>query len=306
MKAAYVFPGQGSQKVGMGYDLYENFASARKIFDQADKVLDAPISKLCFEGPAEDLQLTINAQPALLTISFACLQAIREANGVKLPPPELVAGHSLGEYTALAVAGVFDFATAVYLARERGRLMYETGLLQPGGMTAIIGFDESSLIEVCKESGTWLANINSPQQLVISGAIEKLKIAAELAKARGARRAIPLPVSGAFHTPMMQKAADAMSEILDSISLRNPDIPVIANTTAEPINTGNQVKAELINQLCNGVQWQRSIEFMLTSGVDTFVEVGPGEVLTGLIKRINGNSLTINIGDTRTINNLNN
>ena len=306
MKAAYVFPGQGSQKVGMGYDLYENFASARKIFDQADKVLDAPISKLCFEGPAEDLQLTINAQPALLTISFACLQAIREANGVKLPPPELVAGHSLGEYTALAVAGVFDFATAVYLARERGRLMYETGLLQPGGMTAIIGFDESSLIEVCKESGTWLANINSPQQLVISGAIEKLKIAAELAKARGARRAIPLPVSGAFHTPMMQKAADAMSEILDSISLRNPDIPIIANTTAEPINTGNQVKAELINQLCNGVQWQRSIEFMLTSGVDTFVEVGPGEVLTGLIKRINGNSLTINIGDTRTINNLNN
>ena len=184
--------------------------------------------------------------------------------------------------------------------------MYETGLLQPGGMTAIIGFDESSLIEVCKESGTWLANINSPQQLVISGAIENLKIAAELAKARGARRAIPLPVSGAFHTPMMQKAADAMSEILDSISLRNPDIPVIANTTAEPINTGNQVKAELINQLCNGVQWQRSIEFMLTSGVDTFVEVGPGEVLTGLIKRINGNSLTINIGDTRTINNLNN
>lgn len=306
MKAAYVFPGQGSQKVGMGYDLYENFASARKIFDQADEVLDAPISKLCFEGPAEDLQLTINAQPALLTISFACLQAIREANGVKLPPPELVAGHSLGEYTALAVAGVFDFATAVYLARERGRLMYETGLLQPGGMTAIIGFDESSLIEVCKESGTWLANINSPQQLVISGAIENLKIAAELAKARGARRAIPLPVSGAFHTPMMQKAADAMSEILDSISLRNPDIPVIANTTAEPINTGNQVKAELINQLCNGVQWQRSIEFMLTSGVDTFVEVGPGEVLTGLIKRINGNSLTINIGDTRTINNLNN
>lgn len=306
MKAAYVFPGQGSQKVGMGYDLYENFASARKIFDQADKVLDAPISKLCFEGPAEDLQLTINAQPALLTTSFACLQAIREANGIKLPPPELVAGHSLGEYTALAVAGVFDFATAVYLARERGRLMYETGLLQPGGMTAIIGFDESSLIEVCKESGTWLANINSPQQLVISGAIENLKIAAELAKARGARRAIPLPVSGAFHTPMMQKAADAMSEILDSISLRNPDIPVIANTTAEPINTGNQVKAELINQLCNGVQWQRSIEFMLTSGVDTFVEVGPGEVLTGLIKRINGNSLTINIGDTRTINNLNN
>ena len=306
MKAAYVFPGQGSQKVGMGYDLYENFASARKIFDQADEVLDAPISKLCFEGPAEDLQLTINAQPALLTTSFACLQAIREANGVKLPPAEWVAGHSLGEYTALAVAGVFDFATAVYLARERGRLMYETGLLQPGGMTAIIGFDESSLIEVCKESGTWLANINSPQQLVISGAIENLKIAAELAKARGARRAIPLPVSGAFHTPMMQKAADAMSEILDSISLRNPDIPVIANTTAEPINTGNQVKAELINQLCNGVQWQRSIEFMLTSGVDTFVEVGPGEVLTGLIKRINGNSLTINIGDTRTINNLNN
>jgi [acyl-carrier-protein] S-malonyltransferase len=221
-----------------------------------------------------------------------------------LPPAAFVTGHSLGEYTALAAAGVLDFTTTVYLARERGRLMYQAGLLQPGGMVAVIGFDEASLAEVCDETGTWLANINCPNQMVISGAKENLTKAAELAKARGARRAISLPVSGAFHTPLMQQAAQGMSEIMATISFREPIIPIVANTTAEPMTTAEQIKAELLRQLCNGVQWQRSIEYMIASGVSTFIEIGPGEVLSGLIKRINSDAKTINIGDAQAVNRL--
>ena len=182
--------------------------------------------------------------------------------------------------------------------------MHQAGLLQPGGMVAVIGFDEASLAEVCGETGTWLANINCPNQLVISGAKENLTKAAGLAKARGARRAIPLPVSGAFHTPLMQQAAQGMSEIMATISFREPIIPIVANTTAEPMTTAEQIKAELLRQLCNGVQWQRSIEYMVASGVSTFIEIGPGEVLSGLIKRINSNAKTINIGDAQAVNSL--
>lgn len=304
MKVAHVFPGQGSQKVGMGRDLYENFPSAKATFEQADEALEFPLSRLCFEGPEEELRSTINAQPALLTTSYACLQAVREMSSNGLPPAAFVAGHSLGEYTALAAAGVLDFATTVYLARERGRLMYQAGLLQPGGMVAIIGFDEASLTEVCNETGTWLANINSPNQLVISGTKENLTKAAGLAKARGARRAIPLPVSGAFHTPLMQQAAQGMSEIMANIYFREPVIPIVANTTAKPMTTSEQIKAELLGQLCNGVQWQRSIEYMIANGISTFVEIGPGEVLSGLIKRINSDAKTINIGDAQAISSL--
>ena len=305
MKVAYVFPGQGSQWVGMGRDLYDNFDSARKVFEQADQVLGFPLSELCFEGPEDELRQTINVQPAIVTVSLACLEAVLVAAGSNgLPPPAFVAGHSLGEYTALAVAGVLDFATTVYLARERGRLMHEAGLREPGGMVAIIGLDEASLAEVCSETDTRMANINCPGQLVISGARENLTQAVDLAKSRGASRTIPLNVSGAFHTPLMQSAVDGMSEVLASLSFQQPQVPIIANTTAQPVTTTEEVKAELIRQLCNGIQWQRSIEHMINNGVTTFIEIGPGKVLSGLIKRIDRNIEPINIGDVPTIKNL--
>jgi [acyl-carrier-protein] S-malonyltransferase len=305
MEVAYLFPGQGSQKVGMGRDLYDNFASAKSVFEQADETLRFPLSRLCFEGSEDELRQTINAQPALVMASYACLQAAYEVGGNNgLPPPAFVAGHSLGEYTALLAAKVVDFPTAVYLARERGRLMYEAGLREPGSMVAIIGFDEASLSEVCAETDTYIANINSPGQMVISGAKENLAKAAVLAKARGAKRAIPLTVSGAFHTPLMQPAADGLSKILDNISLEKPVIPVVANTTAQPMTNTEQIKTELLRQLCSGVQWQRSIEYMVDSGVSTFIEIGPGEVLRGLVRRINTEVKTISIGDVDAINHL--
>jgi [acyl-carrier-protein] S-malonyltransferase len=305
MNVAYVFPGQGAQWVGMGRDLCENFDAAKAVFEQADETLGFPLSQLCFDGPEDELWQTINAQPAIVAVSFACLKAVNDmGSSNQLPPPTFVAGHSLGEYTALAAVGVLDFADAVYLARERGRLMHEAGLKQPGGMVAIIGLDETSLAEVCNQTGIRVANINCPGQLVISGDEENLTKAVDLAKSSGASRAIRLQVSGAFHTPLMQPAVDGMSEIIAGLSFRQPAVPIIGNTTAEPLTTGEQVKTELLKQLCNCVQWQRSIEYMVDKGASTFIEIGPGKVLTGLIKRINRDVKLINIGNVEAVKNL--
>jgi len=301
-KVAHVFPGQGAQAVGMGRDLYDGFSSAKTIFEQADEVLDFTLSRLCFEGPEEELRQTINAQPAILTVSYACLEALREQYGDGLPSPAFVAGHSLGEYTALAAAGVLDFKTTVRLARERGRLMQEAGTVRPGTMAAIIGLDEEPLAEICRQTNTQIANINCPGQIVISGESENVPRAAEMAKSQGASRTLPLAVSGAFHSELMQPAVDGMSQIIATLDFKDPAVPVIGNTSARPLNKAEEIKSELITQLCNCVQWQRSVEYMIKQGITTFIEIGPGKVLSGLIKRTNREAATINVENAEAVN----
>ncbi|MBI2836070.1 MAG: ACP S-malonyltransferase [Chloroflexi bacterium] len=302
MGTAYVFPGQGSQFPGMGRGLYDNFSVAKVVFQEADDTLKFNLSRLCFEGPEEELRLTVNAQPALVTVSIVCLRVAQEVAGpAKLPEPTLVAGHSLGEYTALVAAAAIDFATGVHLARERGRLMHEAG---PGAMAAVLGLDEEALAGICRSTNTWIANLNCPGQIVISGGKDNIARAMEMAKSAGAARAVPLQVSGAFHSPLMLPAKEGLAQVIAGITFNNPDVPVVANTSARPITRAGEIAGELTAQMLSSVQWQRSVEYMVDNGVSTFAEIGPGKVLTGLIRRINKDVKTINIGDLEAIKSL--
>lgn len=300
-EVAYVFPGQGSQKVGMGADLYAKYSSARVVFEEVDETLGFPLSRLCFEGTEEELVQTINVQPAVLTVSIACLRAAQEASGDGLPAPTFVAGHSLGEYTALVAAGMLSLSDAARLVRERGQLMSEAGRKKPGGMLAVIGLDEKTTREVCLLAGTQVSNINSPGQVVISGAEENLAQAKRLAEAKGARRVIPLKVSGAFHSHLMEPAVDGLTTAISGFTFRKPSVPVVANVTGEILTDAEAIKQELIDQLLNCVQWQRSIENMIAAGTATFFEIGPGQVLTGLIKRISPAVQVFNVCDAETV-----
>jgi [acyl-carrier-protein] S-malonyltransferase len=298
---AWVFPGQGSQQVGMGLDLYETFPSARRVFEEADEELGFPLSRLCFEGPEDILRQTINAQPAIMTVSLACLQAALEEACLQKPAAAFMAGHSLGEYTALVAAGALPFRGGLHLVRERGRLMQEAGERVPGAMAAIIGLPEDKVTELCYQTRAEVCNLNSPGQAVIGGTLDAVERAIEEARARGARQAIRLNVSGAFHTSLMGPAADGMAEAVARTPFSDAQAPIVANSTAQAMTSAEDIRRELLEQLRRPVLWQRSVEYMIENGVTTFVEIGPGRVLTALIRRIDGNTNTKNIGDVPSI-----
>ena len=299
-REAWVFPGQGSQQVGMGRDLYETYSAARRLLDEADTTLGYPLTRLCFEGPEESLRQTIHAQPAIMAVSLACLAAAR-AEGALAKAPAFLAGHSLGEYTALVTAGALSFADGLRLVRERGRLMQEAGERVPGAMAAVIGLPEEKVAALCEESGAELCNLNSPGQAVIGGTLDAVARAIELARTRGARHLARLNVSGAFHTSLMGPAADGMAQAIAGVSLAKARVPVVANSSAQPMVTAAAIRDELLRQLCRPVLWQRSVEYMVAEGATCFVEIGPGRVLTSLIRRIDGGVTVRNIADVASI-----
>ncbi|GED58242.1 ACP S-malonyltransferase [Brevibacillus formosus] len=288
-KVAFVFPGQGSQFVGMGQALSEQSEAARHIFEQADEALSFSLSGLCFAGPEEELKLTANTQPAILTASIAVMAALNE----KLPDykPAFVAGHSLGEYSALVAAGALSFADAVKTVRARGQFMEEAVPAGKGAMAAVLNMDRAALHAVCEEvaaSGhpVQLANMNCPGQIVISGSAEGVKLAGEKAKEAGAKRVLPLNVSGPFHSSLMQPAADKLKAVLAGVTVQEATVPVVANVTARPVSEAAIIVDQLVQQVSAPVLWEDSVQWMVEAGVTTFVEIGPGKVLAGLIKKI--------------------
>jgi [acyl-carrier-protein] S-malonyltransferase len=297
---AWVFPGQGSQQVGMGRDMYETYAAARSLLDEADGILSYPLTRLCFEGPEDTLQQTVHAQPAIMVVSLACL-AVARAEGALTGKPAFLAGHSLGEYTALVVAGVLSFADGLRLVRERGRLMQEASERVPGAMAAVMGLPEEKVAALCQEAGAELCNLNSPRQAVIGGPVEAVERALALAQARGARHSARLNVSGAFHTSLMGPAADGMAHAIADVPFATARAPVVANSSAQPLVDADAIREELLRQLCRPVLWQRSVEYMAARGVTSFVEIGPGRVLTSLIRRIDGGVGVRNIADVASI-----
>ena len=288
---ALVFPGQGSQSVGMGRSLAAANPPAAAVFAEADAALPAPISSLAWNGPADDLDRTENAQPALLATSIAYLLALRDAwleAGVE--PPAFAAGHSMGQYSAFVAAQVISLADGLRLVRERGRLMQASGQGRDGAMAAVIGLDDARLAELVARSATHgvfgVANRNAPGQVVVSGERAAIDAAAEIGRELGARKVIVLPVSVAAHSPLMAEAAEGMRAVLEGVTFNDPIVPLIANADAHEITTADDARNELVEHLTKGVDWVGAVEHMAAAGVTTFVEVGPGRVLTGLVKRI--------------------
>ena len=299
---AFVFPGQGSQSVGMGRDLSERFAVCRTTFDEADEALDAPISRLCFEGPEAELQLTVNAQPAILAVSVAALRAAA-AEGIR---PDIVAGHSLGEYSALVAAGALSFGDALRLVRKRGAYMQEATPLGVGAMAAIMGLDAITVQEICRSVATRdeivsAANLNAPGQTVISGHAGAVDRAVALAQEKGARRAMRLQVSAPFHCALMQPAADRLAADLAATRFSDLRVPLVANTTAQPTRSGCQAREALVAQVTAPVLWEQSVRTMAELGVRKAIEVGPGKVLMGLMKRIEANIALAAAGDSGSV-----
>ena len=298
MKTAFVFPGQGSQKVGMLKDLYEAYPIVRERFAQADEALGYSISQLCFEGPDTELVKTANTQPAILTASVACYEILKEKGFI----PDIVGGHSLGEYSALVAAGVLDFKDAVYVVHKRGEYMQEAVPLGEGAMAAILALPREEVVRICAEvndtvGSVQAVNFNCPGQIVIAGATKAVEVAAEKMKEAGAKRAVMLPVSAPFHSRLMEPAAKRLQGELDKIEVKDAQIPVVANITGEILKDGATIKAALVKQAAAPVLWEDCVATMVDFGVTRFVEVGPGKVLTGFTKKINKAMELANVED---------
>ena len=298
-KTALLFAGQGAQVVGMGKDLATQFPSAKAWFDRANAALGYDLASICFNGPDTELTRTENAQPGIFLVSWVAFGLLKER--VPSLKFDATAGLSLGEFTALTAAGAMSFEDGLRIVRQRGRFMQEACDATRGGMAAVIGLDEAPTREVCAEAGVVLANLNCPGQLVISGETEKIAKAVEFAKAKGAKRAIPLPVAGAYHSPLMSSAQPKLQAELAKIKLSAPAVPVISNVTAQPHGTPNEIGARLVEQVTSSVLWENSMRYLLAQGFTRFVELGPGTALSGFMKRIDKNAQMLNVADVASL-----
>jgi [acyl-carrier-protein] S-malonyltransferase len=298
-KTALLFAGQGAQVTGMGKDLAEKFPSAQAWFDRANAALGYDLADICFNGPEADLTKTENAQPGIFLVSWVAFQLLKEqAPNLKF---EATAGLSLGEFTALTAAGVMSFEDGLRVVRQRGKFMQEACDVTKGGMAAVIGLDEALTREVCAEAGVVLANLNCPGQFVISGATEKIVKACELAKAKGAKRALPLAVAGAYHSPLMASAQPKLGAELAKMNLAVPSIPVISNVNALPHGVPSRTSAQLVEQICASVRWEESMRMLLAQGFTRFIELGPGTALSGFMKRIDKTATMLNVSDAASL-----
>jgi [acyl-carrier-protein] S-malonyltransferase len=294
-KTALLFAGQGAQAVGMGQDLAARFPEAQALFDRANAALGYDLAAVCFRGPEPDLTRTENAQPGIYLVSWVAFELLRKhAPGLTF---QATAGLSLGEFTALATAGALGFEDGLRVVRERGRFMQEACDVTRGGMAAVIGLDETATREVCAEAGVELANLNCPGQLVISGAADRIDVACDLAKARGARRALPLAVAGAYHSRLMASAQPKLEATLGTVALRAPSVPVISNVTAEPHGGPEEIRRRLVEQVTASVRWEASMRHLLAQGFTRFIELGPGTALAGFLKRIDKTATCLNVSD---------
>lgn len=299
---AYVFPGQGAQSVGMGADICRQHEGAQALFRAADETLGYPLSELIFQGPEDELKLTYHTQPALLTTSCAYLERLRDS-GLQ---PDYVAGHSLGEYSALVCAGVMSFTDAVRTVRLRGEFMDQAVPAGQGAMAAVLGADREALAALCREvseqaGAVEMANVNCPGQIVVSGTAEGVQAIVERGKDIGARRVVPLEVSGPFHSSLMEPAASRLREVLQQVEMRDAEIPVIANVTAGPVTKAEEIRELLVRQVVSPVLWEDSINWLLSQGVDTFVEIGSGSVLTGLIRKIDRSAAVYTVNSVESL-----
>ncbi len=301
-KLAFIFPGQGAQYVGMGKDIAAEYKSADAIYEEASEALGFDIKEMIFNGNDEALKITENTQPTIVTTSVACMQPLLE-KGIK---PDFVAGLSLGEYAAHVAAGTFDFKDAVALVRKRGKFMQEAVPVGVGAMSAIIGLDNEAVIESCKEASSLgvcePANFNCPGQLAIAGDVAAVEKANEICKAKGAKRAMMLAVSAPFHCSLLKPAGEKLAAELDKVTVNDIKIPVVVNVTAKSITNKDEVKSTLVNQVSNSVLWENCVKNMLEQGVDTFVEIGPGKVLSGFIKKINKDVKVLNVENLDSLN----